>query len=83
MIGCVDSRPARAKIHQTVTGTSCGIAYWLDLGNNPDSGQFMLGQPLNRVNRRKADRLRAVSELFPEIVDAALDDEFAPELQLG
>ena len=34
-------------------------------------GQYVLGQPLNRANRRKADRLRTVSELYPEIVDAA------------
>ena len=52
--------------------------YWLDLGNNADSGQFVLGQPLNRVNRRKAARLRTVSELFGEIVDSAFDDNTQP-----
>jgi PRTRC genetic system ThiF family protein len=49
------------------------VYYWLDLGNNADSGQFVLGQPLNDVNRRKAERLRTAAELFPEIVDPALD----------
>ncbi|MGD1025958.1 MAG: PRTRC system ThiF family protein, partial [Candidatus Sulfotelmatobacter sp.] len=78
VIGCVDSRAARAKIHETVTGSWCGIPYWLDIGNNADSGQFVLGQPLNRLNKHKADRLRAVSELFPEIIDAALDDDSQP-----
>jgi PRTRC genetic system ThiF family protein len=78
VIGCVDSRAARAKIHETVTGSWCGIPYWLDIGNNADSGQFVLGQPLNRLNKHKADRLRAVSELFPEIIDAALDDDSHP-----
>ena len=48
------------------------------LGNNADSGQFVLGQPLNRANRRKAARLRTVSELFGEIVDSALDDNTQP-----
>ena len=67
VIGCVDSRAARAKIHETVTGSWCGIPYWLDIGNNADSGQFVLGQPLNRLNKHRAHRLRAVSELFPEI----------------
>ena len=33
---------------------------------------------LNRVNRRKAARLRTVSELFGEIVDSALDDNTQP-----
>ena len=78
VIGCVDSRAARAKIHETVTGSWCGIPYWLDIGNNADSGQFVLGQPLNRLNKHKADRLRAVSELFPEIIDPALDDDSQP-----
>ena len=41
-------------------------------------GQFVLGQPLNRLNKHKADRLRAVSELFPEIIDPALDDDSQP-----
>ena len=54
------------------------IPYWLDIGNNADSGQFVLGQPLNRINKHKADRLRAVSELFPEIIDPALDDDSQP-----
>jgi len=78
VIGCVDSRAARAKIHDALTATWCGIAYWLDLGNNADTGQFVLGQPLNRANRHKAHRLRAVSELFPEIIDPALDDDQQP-----
>jgi len=78
VIGCVDSRAARAKIHDALTATWCGIAYWLDLGNNADTGQFVLGQPLNRTNRHKAHRLRAVSELFPEIIDPALDDDQQP-----
>jgi len=78
VVGCVDTRAARATIHQSVTTTWCGTMYWLDLGNNADSGQFVLGQPLNRVNRRKAARLRTVSELFGEIVDSALDDNTQP-----
>jgi PRTRC genetic system ThiF family protein len=78
VVGCVDTREARATIHQSVTTTWCGTMYWLDLGNNVDSGQFVLGQPLNRVNRRKAARLRTVSELFGEIVDSALDDNTQP-----
>lgn len=78
VIGCVDTRRARATIHQALTSNWCGTLYWLDLGNNADSGQFVLGQPLNRVNRRKAARLRTVSELFGEIIDPALDDDAQP-----
>ena len=78
VIGCVDTRRARATIHQALTSNWCGTLYWLDLGNNADSGQFVLGQPLNRVNRRKAARLRTASELFGEIIDPALDDDAQP-----
>jgi hypothetical protein len=42
------------------------------------SGQFVLGQPLNTRNRRKAERLRTVSELYPEIVDAATGEDPLP-----
>ncbi len=41
------------------------VDYWLDVGNNADSGQFVLGEPLNEVNRRSRTRLRTVAELFP------------------
>ena len=54
------------------------MRYWLDIGNNADSGQFVLGQPLNGRNRRKAQRLRTIAELFPEIVDPSLDDDSQP-----
>jgi CHAT domain len=43
------SRAVRAKIHEAVTPTWCGIGYWLDIGNNAASEQFVLGQPLNRA----------------------------------
>jgi PRTRC genetic system ThiF family protein len=69
IIGCVDTRAARKVIESALTGRSSRTIYWLDLGNNADSGQYVLGQPLNSRNRRRADRLRTVSELYPEIVD--------------
>jgi PRTRC genetic system ThiF family protein len=54
------------------------VSYWLDLGNSADSGQFILGQPLNGRNRRSAERLRTAPELFPEIVQESLDDDGLP-----
>jgi PRTRC genetic system ThiF family protein len=70
VIGCVDTRAARKAIERALTGRASRTGYWLDLGNNAASGQYVLGQPLNSCNRRRADRLRTVSELYPEIVDA-------------
>jgi PRTRC genetic system ThiF family protein len=78
LIGCVDTRAARAVIERSVSRKSSYVTYWLDLGNNASSGQFVLGQPLNGRNRRKAVRLRTVAELYPEIADAAAGEDPLP-----
>ena len=78
LITCVDTRAARSVIERTVGKKSSYVAYWLDLGNNASSGQFVLGQPLNGRNRRKAERLRTVSELYPEIADASAGEDPLP-----
>jgi hypothetical protein len=54
------------------------LPFRLDLGNNADSGQFVLGEPLNRRNRRHRLRLRTVSELFPEVIQGELDGDSLP-----
>jgi len=78
VIGCVDTRAARSVIERSLIKRSSYVAYWLDLGNNASSGQYVLGQPLNGRNRRKADRLRTVTELYPEISDASAGEEALP-----
>lgn len=78
VIGCVDSRSARRVIHLKVAGHQSHTSYWIDLGNHATGGQFVLGQPWNWRNRRSATRLRTVAELFPELIDAALDDDDEP-----
>jgi len=78
LIGCVDTRAARSVIERSVMRGSNYVAYWLDLGNNASSGQFVLGQPLNGRNRRKAERLRCISELYSEIADAAAGEDPLP-----
>jgi len=77
VIGCVDTRKSRAAIAKCAEDWS-EVDYWLDLGNNADSGQFVLGEPLNRRNRRHRLRLRTVSELFPEVIQGALDGDGLP-----
>jgi len=74
-IDCVDTRAARQAIVSAVTRPNDSTIYWLDLGNNASSGQFVLGQPLNGANRRSAARLRTVAELYPEIVDAEAGED--------
>ena len=78
VIGCVDSRAARSAIYQALTNSWCVVPYYLDLGNSSETGQFILGQPLNRVNKHRAARLRTAVELFPEVVDSSLDDDSEP-----
>jgi PRTRC genetic system ThiF family protein len=78
IIGCVDTRAARQAILSAVTQANNSTVYWLDLGNNASSGQYVLGQPLNAANRRSAARLRTVAELYPEIVDAEAGEDPLP-----
>jgi PRTRC genetic system ThiF family protein len=77
VVGCVDTRAARATIRDAVSTWST-VSYWLDLGNNEDSGQFVLGEPINERNRTSRLRVRTAAELFPEIVDPTLDDDGEP-----
>jgi len=77
VIGCVDSRAARAVIERQTTRHAT-VHYAIDIGNSESSGQFILGEPLNLVNRRSKARLRTAAELFPEIIDATLDENSQP-----
>jgi hypothetical protein len=74
VVGCVDTRAARAAICGAV-GKSSRVSYVVDAGNNADSGQFIMGDPLNERNRRSRLRLRMAPELFPEIADPSLDND--------
>ena len=76
VIGCVDTRKARRAIDAWVRRSR--VLYWLDLGNNATSGQFILGQPDNRLNRKRKSRLPTVAELYPEIVASNVEDEGQP-----
>src|SRR5438105_3080988 len=64
VVGCVDTRAARAAIRDAVSNWSV-TSYWLDAGNLADSGQFILGEPLNQRNRRSRLRLRSAAEPYP------------------
>lgn len=77
VVGCVDTRAARAIIAKSTAGLSA-VGYWLDLGNSHSSGQFVLGEPQNSRNKRSRTRLRTVAELYSEIVDSAVDDDNEP-----
>jgi len=77
VISCVDTRAARREMHEAFnskTGPWRNVRYWIDIGNNASNGQFVLGQPLNGINRRTKVRLRTVTELFPSIMDTSIGE---------
>lgn len=76
VVGCVDSRKARAEIADGVVGQ--GVVYALDAGNGAVTGQVVLGCPLGHHNPRRRERLRTAYELFPELCDASLPEDDAP-----
>jgi PRTRC genetic system ThiF family protein len=60
LISCVDTRAARADLARIVRLKTRRFHYWLDTGNNADSGQFVLGEPLRRGRKDRATRLPCV-----------------------
>lgn len=87
VIGCVDSRRGRKTILDRIRKDD-RVSYWLDLGNDASSGQFVLGTPCyagktspsgHWVGARggwsafREDCLPSVSDLYPETIDAKLD----------
>lgn len=70
IIGCVDTRKARAAILGCVSNSR---AYYLDCGNTQNSGQVVLGEIGSKTTLKQPDRLPSVADLFPEAVNPSLD----------
>lgn len=74
VIGAVDNRSARLGILRSLEHTMSGTRYWLDMGNRASDGQVVLGEvPSDRREKDNPWRLPHAGELFPELVDSALD----------
>ena len=67
LISCVDSKQARATIHERVR--QCARHYWMDLGNGPDYGQVIFGE-----TGKGKHRLPNVVDLYPEIIQGHEDN---------
>src|SRR5258708_16214281 len=65
IISCVDTRTARREIIRSDVFKHC--AYWLDIGNASDGGQFVLGQPRKKRNRRSRTFFPTVPDLLSQI----------------
>lgn len=70
IIGCVDTRKARAAIMGCVENAHC---YYIDSGNGENSGQVVIGEIGSPATMKRFDRLPTVADLFPEMVDPLLD----------
>ena len=83
VIGCVDTRRARASILSAARRSRSD--YWLDLGNTLDSAQAILGEVrLHAHEARKRPRLPHAADLFPELVNPKLDaDDDVPSCSLA
>lgn len=83
VIGAVDSRAARREIHAALQRSS--EALWLDLGNQANTGQVILGQSLPAWARAedKPDRLPTVIDLFPDILDPSIPEDDAPSCSMA
>ena len=73
VIGCVDTRKARRAIDKWTRHSR--VLYYLDLGNKAATGQLVLGQPVNWLNRKKKARLPVVGELYPDILGKGQEDD--------
>jgi PRTRC genetic system ThiF family protein len=72
VIGCVDNRKARLAILQAAQRNR--VHYWLDCGNRLGDGQVVLGEVCPTLVRRgKGPRLPHAADLYPELIDPALD----------
>jgi PRTRC genetic system ThiF family protein len=74
LISCVDSKQARAGIHDRIQRGH--PHYWMDLGNGADFGQVVLGQA--GASRK---RLLNVADLYPAMLEGYEND--APSCSLA
>jgi len=82
LISCVDTAAARREIHAEIGQMFRRMRYWLDLGNEQQSGQVILGEPETLGADRKP-RLPTVVEVFPELLDASRPEDDRPSCSLA
>lgn len=70
IIGCVDTRKSRQAILGCVQNSCC---YYIDAGNGENHGQVVIGEIGSEATMKRPDRLPTMADLFPEMVNVALD----------
>jgi len=75
VIGCVDNRKGRAAILNAIKrSVSRSACYYLDIGNREHDGQAIFGEVFGE-NYKRENRLPHIADLYPDIIDASLDDK--------
>lgn len=82
-VSCVDTARARRDIGAVFEKKHVESILWLDLGNDLQQGQAVLGQPLGHGERNWRYRLPTVLELFPALADPKLLEDDAPSCSLA
>ena len=85
VISCVDSAPARRVMHEAFFEPSRRPRYWLDLGNTEATAQVILGEACgyDRGPVQEWERLPCVTELFPQLLEAATGQDDAPSCSVA
>jgi len=79
VITSTDSLRSRAEIYRGMLfGELPPPRYWLDCGNDRDTGQVVLGEP-EWIGDPLRPRLRTVVDLFPDMLNRAETEEEEPE----
>lgn len=82
VITCVDTASARRAIGAALAEGRNIPAYWMDLGNRANDGQYLIGCPARTVAKDRA-RLPTVLEYFPELANDSLPDDNAPSCSVA
>ncbi len=83
VITCVDTISSRRQIHQWLESSHYTTTkYWLDMGNEADTGQVVLGQIEHRYGNRRG-KLPTVAELVPAITDPATKETDTPSCSVA
>lgn len=82
LISCVDTALARRTIGAALSDGRNVPAYWMDLGNRANDGQYLIGCPCHPKGNIKA-RLPTVIEAFPELADESLAEDDAPSCSVA
>lgn len=91
LISCVDTARSRRALHEYIMNPRQATpAYWLDMGNGQYDGHVILGQPApfpldtkGRPNKPLPNRPPIVTEVYPELLDEAFEEDDLPSCSLA